>query len=82
MKTKRVLENTFRGLSLETAIALKMMGLMVGTIAITIEKEWSCQQSQGNGKMPTQIVFYDEIRRGNSIEKVDINLNPKLKPVD
>jgi hypothetical protein len=35
-----------------------------------------------NGKMPTQIVFYDEIRRGNSIEKVDININPKLKPVD
>ena len=35
-----------------------------------------------NGKMPTQIVFYDEIRRGNSIKKVDININPKLKPVD
>ena len=35
-----------------------------------------------NSKMPTQIVFYDEIRRGNSIEKVDININPKLKPVD
>ena len=33
-------------------------------------------------KMPTQIVFYDEIRRGNSIEKVDININPKLKRVD
>jgi len=33
-------------------------------------------------KMPTQIVFYDEIRRGTSIEKVDININPKLKPVD
>ena len=33
-------------------------------------------------KMPTQIVFYDEIRRGNSIKKVDININPKLKPVD
>jgi hypothetical protein len=32
--------------------------------------------------MPTQIVFYDEVRRGNSIEKVDININPKLKPVD
>ena len=26
---------------------------------------------QFDGKMPTQIVFYDEIRRGNSIEKVD-----------
>jgi hypothetical protein len=35
-----------------------------------------------NGKMPTQVVFYDEIRRGNSIEEVDININPKLKPVD
>tara|TARA_B100000767_G_scaffold27410_1_gene23875 strand:+ start:70 stop:588 length:519 start_codon:yes stop_codon:yes gene_type:complete len=34
------------------------------------------------GKMPSQIVFYDEIRRGNSIKKVDININPKLKPVD
>ena len=33
-------------------------------------------------KMPTQIVFYDEIRRGNSIEKVDFNINPSLKPVD
>jgi len=33
-------------------------------------------------KMPTQIVFYDEVRRGNSIKKVDININPKLKPVD
>ncbi len=33
-------------------------------------------------KMLTQIVFYDEIRRGNSIEKVDININPKLKRVD
>lgn len=35
-----------------------------------------------DGKMPTQIVFFDEIRRGNSIEKVDININPKLKTVD
>ena len=35
-----------------------------------------------NSDMPTQVVFYDEIRRGNSIEKVDININPKLKPVD
>jgi len=33
-------------------------------------------------KMPTQIVFYEEIRRGNSIEKVDININPQLKLVD
>ena len=35
-----------------------------------------------NGKMPTQIVFYDEVRRGISIEEVDRNINPKLKPVD
>ena len=35
-----------------------------------------------NGKMPTQIVFYDEVRRGMSIEEVDRNINPKLKPVD
>lgn len=34
------------------------------------------------GKIPTQIVFYDEIRRGKSIEEVDRNINPKLKPVD
>ena len=39
-------------------------------------------KQRNNGKMPTQIVFYDEIRRGNSIEKVDININPKLKRVD
>jgi hypothetical protein len=32
--------------------------------------------------LPTQIVYYDEIRRGNSIEEVDYNLNPDLKPVD
>ena len=35
-----------------------------------------------NRKMPTQVVFYDEVRRGDSIEKVDKNINPKLKPVD
>ena len=35
-----------------------------------------------HGKMPTQIVFYDEIRRGTSIEDVDRNINPKLKPID
>jgi len=39
-------------------------------------------KQRNNGKMPTQIVFYDEIRRGNSVKKVDININPKLKPVD
>ena len=32
--------------------------------------------------LPTQVVFYDEVRRGNSIEEVDFNINPKLKPVD
>ncbi len=35
-----------------------------------------------SGDLPTQIVFYDEVRRGSSIESVDFNLNPKLKPVD
>ena len=39
-------------------------------------------QESFDGKMPTQIVFFDEIRRGNSVKKVDININPKLKPVD
>ena len=34
------------------------------------------------GKTPTQIVYYDEVRRGNSIEDVDINVNPNLKFVD
>ena len=33
-------------------------------------------------KMPTQIVYYDEIRRGNSIEEVDFNINPSLKAID
>jgi hypothetical protein len=32
--------------------------------------------------LPTQIVFYDEVRRGNSIEEVDFNINPKLIPID
>ena len=34
------------------------------------------------GKTPTQIVYYDEIRTGNSIKDVDINFNPDLKFVD
>ena len=34
------------------------------------------------GETPTQIVYYDEVRRGNSIEDVDINVNPDLKFVD
>ena len=33
-------------------------------------------------KMPTQIVYYDEIRRGNSIEEVDFNINQSLKAID
>jgi len=33
-------------------------------------------------KMPTQIVYYDEIRRGSSIEEVDFNINPNLKAID
>lgn len=35
-----------------------------------------------HGNIPTQIVYYDEVRRGDSLEKVDVNFNPKLKPVD
>ena len=35
-----------------------------------------------HGKIPTQIVFYDEVRRGTSIKEVDRSMNPKLKPVD
>ena len=35
-----------------------------------------------HGKIPTQIVYYDEVRRGTKIEDVDRNINPKLKPVD
>ena len=34
------------------------------------------------GETPTQIVYFDEVRRGNSIEDVDINVNPSLKFVD
>ncbi len=41
------------------------------------------QKEIGEGaKLPTQIVYYDEIRRGNSINEVDFNINPKLMPVD
>lgn len=35
-----------------------------------------------NGDLPTQIVFFDEVRYGKSAEDVDRNINPKLKPVD
>ena len=34
------------------------------------------------GSAPTQIVYYDEIRRGSSIEEVDFNINPNLKAID
>ena len=32
--------------------------------------------------MPTQIVYFDEVRRGDSVENVDVNINPELKIVD
>ena len=35
-----------------------------------------------NRNTPTQIVYYDEIRRGSSIEEVDSNINPNLKAID
>ena len=35
-----------------------------------------------NSNTPTQIVYYDEIRRGSSIEEVDFNINPLLKAID
>jgi hypothetical protein len=36
----------------------------------------------GTDVMPTQIVYYDEIRRGSSINEVDFNINPNLTIVD
>ena len=38
--------------------------------------------SQGTDVMPTQIVFYDEVRRGSSINEVDFNINQSLEIVD
>ena len=38
--------------------------------------------SKYNRNTPTQIVYYDEIRRGSSIEEVDSNINPNLKAID
>ena len=38
--------------------------------------------SKHSGSTPTQIVYYDEIRRGSSIEEVDFNINPNLKAID
>ena len=35
-----------------------------------------------NRNTPTQIVYYDEIRRGSSIEEVDFNINANLKAID
>ena len=38
--------------------------------------------SHGTDVMPTQIVYYDEVRRGFSIDEVDFNINPSLEIVD
>jgi hypothetical protein len=38
--------------------------------------------SHGKDVMPTQIVYYDEVRRGSSINEVDFNINPSLEIVD
>jgi hypothetical protein len=38
--------------------------------------------SNHSGSTPTQIVYYDEIRRGSSVEEVDLNINPNLKVID
>ena len=37
-----------------------------------------------HGSMPTQIAYYDEVRRGNTVDndKVDRNINPKLNALD
>jgi hypothetical protein len=32
--------------------------------------------------MPTQIVYFDEVRMGKTRMEVDAQLNPELKPVD
>jgi hypothetical protein len=40
------------------------------------------KKRHGKDVMPTQIVYYDEIRRGSSVEEVDFNINPRLKVVD
>lgn len=39
-------------------------------------------KQKNNRNTPTQIVYYDEIRRGTSIEEVDFNINPNLKAID
>jgi len=38
--------------------------------------------SHGTDVMPTQIVYYDEVRRGSTINEVDFNINPSLEIVD
>ena len=40
------------------------------------------KNTSGKTKLPTQVVFFDEIRRGVSVEEVDVNFNSSLKPVD
>ena len=40
------------------------------------------KSSHGTDIMPTQIVYYDEVRRGSSIDEVDFNINPNLAIVD
>ena len=47
-----------------------------------IYRSFISKYKKNHKSLPTQIVFYDEIRRGNSIEEVDININPSLKAVD
>lgn len=38
--------------------------------------------SRNKGAMPTQVVFYDELRFGKTREEVDPSINAKLLPVD
>lgn len=47
-----------------------------------IYRSFISKYKKNHKSLPIQIVFYDEIRRGNSIEEVDININPSLKAVD
>jgi len=47
-----------------------------------IYRSFISQFKNYHDKMPTQIVYYDEVRSGNSVKKVDANINPKLKAVD
>ena len=47
-----------------------------------IYRSFVSRYKKRNGSIPTQIVYYDEVRRGDSVDKVDININPKLKAID